>query len=79
MSTTPIPPPVEITGETLSEAYRTAMLHLIHNPEESIAEATAGFYFTDPPEASPRKGFQVIVTAMRGSLKKEEEKSLIIT
>lgn len=55
------------------------MLHLIHNPEEIIAEATAGFYFTDPPEVSPRKGFQVVLTVTRGSLKKEEEKSLIIT
>ena len=67
-----------ITGESLTEAYKKAMLALIQNPEEVVAGVVAGFYWTDPEDANPRRGFQIMLTASRGARTKKEEKSSII-
>lgn len=70
-----------ITGEMLVNAYKSAVLQLIQNPEEPIAIMTAGHYWTDPATENPRRGIEITVTATRGALrieKPEAEKPLII-
>ena len=68
-----------LTGETLAEAYKNVVLALIQNPDETFAEVVAGYYWTDGPEVSPRKGIQIKLLAARGAKETPKEKSLIIT